>query len=210
MYTCSTVNTNKYLYRGTTKDGYDLDVAFLPLSEMMTSRQLLNLISRNDDPDVYNSYPDYWINVMNKEQEIPYSNVELNFAPGSKIIKGGINTGITEGWLHSTDIDVGYQGSNENYHKMVAVCWKPFSPFTSGGDSGSIYFVTQGCMNYPIAIHTMVNGLEGSHFKTERYDDQDGKRTTKTMQPASFGCNFRKAMDWVLSTNEAKSYAFVY
>lgn len=75
--------------------------------------------------------------------------------PGTKIVKLGSRSGLTEGRLLSVKESVTFYEKKVKHivSNCVSVAWQSDVRFTAPGDSGSIYYAVRGCFRYPIAVH---------------------------------------------------------
>ena len=74
--------------------------------------------------------------------------------PGTEIVKIGSTTGNTTGRLIGVENCKFVENSKEfNVYGAIVVRWEPGQRFTSGGDSGSVYYAKVGTFTFPIAIH---------------------------------------------------------
>ena len=192
------ITTSKLVYRGNYDQHY-LDVAFLPLKKDMPPSRLRNFLGCSDDPGVYT---EYWTEYL---EEFPRA-ANAVYPPGSKVLKVGLETGFSEGWLLDMNAcpKVADQRDPNLFftrQKMIAVRWKPCEPFTVTGDSGSIYYVIQGSLKLPIGIHSLTSSYESSHHKACIIEN-DGNRFTRLHEVASFACNLYKCIEWFEKENE--------
>jgi hypothetical protein len=209
------INTLNFIFRGD-YDQYYLDVAFLPLESGTPMGNLRNLLGHNDDFSVYTEYWSEFISDFISDSPSQYeAKYEGVFPPGSLIQKIGIESGFTEGYLldmqaspkvpkEINEIQPSNVSDGKSYWErkgMVAVRWKPCDPFTISGDSGSIYYVVQGCMKTPIAVHSLTSSYESSHHKAMVIQDDEVKPKTAMHEMASFGSRFSICIEWFESVN---------
>lgn len=94
--------------------------------------------------------------------------------PGTKIIKLGSRTGLTEGRLLRIADSVTYWEKAQKFEvkNCVSVAWRSDERFTSPGDSGSVYYAVRGCFRYPIAVHRASLVIKGRSEDT--IEDENG------------------------------------
>ncbi len=79
---------------------------------------------------------------------------------------------------------------------MVVVRSQPERPFTFGNDSGSIYYASQGCMRYPIAIHTGTGNHFSTHLKDVVLKGASAAQYSLVRETVSIGTSLRSAYEW--------------
>ena len=195
-----------FLYRGYRGETY-IDVAFLKVNQ----GSYMNTLATSLDPTIYE---DYWTSTFQPlTDEFGVFFPPEHFPPGTEIEKVGIGSGVTKGLLLDTVADTVFaspvgEEDGEQKTRMIAVRWLPNRPFTTGNDSGSVYYATHGCVRLPIAIHCGASSLQGNHpkagfwFSIVDQGRKVKKYVTLTNEPASFGTRLADAYEWWESVHE--------
>lgn len=147
----------------------DLDVAFLDVTNRMKSAS--NPLYLEPDKSVFEHFQ--------FPEKFPFNPAFLHsLAPGTKIIKLGSRSGLTEGRLLCVAEDVTFYEKTVKHEVKngVSVAWQSDERFTMPGDSGSVYYAIQGCFRYPIAVHRASVVIKG---KSEDWIEMEGGRREK-------------------------------
>ncbi|EGG20863.1 putative protein serine/threonine kinase [Cavenderia fasciculata] len=189
------------LFRGQYEDTY-IDVAFLPVKDQNLS--FMNPLASDYSNDALS---DYWQEYVKETHDENWYRPSNSFPPGTDITKIGLTSGFTKGSL--VDVQTTWMDTQHPKlrNRMVAVRGMPNQHFTRNGDSGSVYYATQGCMSYPIAIHCGVSlcpTILVPPVKLSYISPVSKKEETSNFQlgHVSYGSNLRVAIDWWMAKNE--------